>query len=34
VLPGYLVDEISFPQSQAGKFYARVLKALSESPEE
>ncbi|KAH6631968.1 chromosome segregation protein Csm1/Pcs1-domain-containing protein [Chaetomium tenue] len=34
VLPGYLVDEISFPQSQAGKFYARVLKALSEAPEE
>ncbi|KAK3294683.1 chromosome segregation protein Csm1/Pcs1-domain-containing protein [Chaetomium fimeti] len=34
VLPGYLVDEISFPQSQAGKFYARVLKALSEAAEE
>ena len=30
VLPGYLVDEISFPQAQAGKFYARVLKALNE----
>ncbi|KAH6856455.1 chromosome segregation protein Csm1/Pcs1-domain-containing protein [Chaetomium sp. MPI-CAGE-AT-0009] len=34
VLPGYLVDEISFPQSQAGKFYSRVLKALSEAAEE
>ncbi|KAK4238630.1 hypothetical protein C8A03DRAFT_14914 [Achaetomium macrosporum] len=33
VLPGYLVDEISFPQAQAGKFYARVLKALNEQPE-
>ncbi|KAK4041188.1 chromosome segregation protein Csm1/Pcs1-domain-containing protein [Parachaetomium inaequale] len=33
VLPGYLVDEISFPQTQAGKFYARVLKALNEAAE-
>ncbi|KAL2261715.1 hypothetical protein VTK26DRAFT_3537 [Humicola hyalothermophila] len=33
VLPGFLVDEISFPQAQAGKFYARVLKALNEQPE-
>ncbi|KAL2200661.1 chromosome segregation protein Csm1/Pcs1-domain-containing protein [Corynascus similis CBS 632.67] len=33
VLPGYLVDEISFPQTQAGKFYARVLKALNEVSE-
>ncbi|KAJ4300230.1 hypothetical protein N0V88_002902 [Collariella sp. IMI 366227] len=33
VLPGYLVDEISFPQTQAGKFYARVLKALNETAE-
>ncbi|KAL2137418.1 hypothetical protein VTI74DRAFT_39 [Chaetomium olivicolor] len=33
VLPGYLVDEISFPQAQAGKFYARVLKALNEAAE-
>jgi hypothetical protein len=33
ILPGYLVDEISFPQSQAGKFYARVLKALNEAAE-
>ncbi|AEO66717.1 uncharacterized protein THITE_2043583 [Thermothielavioides terrestris NRRL 8126] len=30
VLPSYLVEEISFPQTQAGKFYARVLKALNE----
>ncbi|KAL2024001.1 hypothetical protein VTK56DRAFT_236 [Thermocarpiscus australiensis] len=33
VLPGFLVDEISFPQTQAGKFYARVLKALNEQAE-
>jgi hypothetical protein len=33
MLPGYLVDEISFPQAQAGKFYARVLKALNEAVE-
>ncbi|KAK4099651.1 hypothetical protein N658DRAFT_487455 [Parathielavia hyrcaniae] len=33
VLPDFLVDEISFPQAQAGKFYARVLKALNESAE-
>ncbi|KAK4126585.1 hypothetical protein N657DRAFT_632618 [Parathielavia appendiculata] len=30
VLPDFLVDEISFPQAQAGRFYARVLKALNE----
>ncbi|KAL2157507.1 hypothetical protein VTH06DRAFT_6058 [Thermothelomyces fergusii] len=33
VLPGYLADEISFPQAQAGKFYARVLRALNEAAE-
>lgn len=33
VLPGYLVDDISFPQSQAGKFYSRVLRALNETGE-
>ncbi|GAB1319069.1 Monopolin complex subunit pcs1 [Madurella fahalii] len=33
VLPGFLVDEISFPQTQAGKFYARVMKALNEQGE-
>jgi hypothetical protein len=33
VLPDFLVDEISFPQSAAGKFYARVQKALNEAPE-
>ena len=32
VLPEFLTDEISFPQSQAGKFYARGLKALNETP--
>lgn len=31
VMPEYLLDEISFPQVQAGKFYARVLKALNEA---
>ncbi|CAG8955327.1 hypothetical protein HYFRA_00011310 [Hymenoscyphus fraxineus] len=30
LLPDYLVDEISFPRSQAAKFYARVVKALTE----
>ncbi|KAL2153367.1 hypothetical protein VTH82DRAFT_4522 [Thermothelomyces myriococcoides] len=33
ILPGYLADEISFPQAQAGKFYVRVLKALNEAGE-
>jgi hypothetical protein len=33
ILPNYLADEITFPQSQAGKFYARVLKALNEAAE-
>jgi hypothetical protein len=32
-MPEYLLDEISFPQVQAGKFYARVLKALNEAAE-
>lgn len=30
VLPDFLVDEITFPRSQAAKFYARVLKSLTE----
>lgn len=30
LLPDYLVDEITFPRPQAGKFYARVMKALTE----
>ncbi|KAH8804797.1 chromosome segregation protein Csm1/Pcs1-domain-containing protein [Xylogone sp. PMI_703] len=29
-LPDYLVDEITFPRSQAAKFYARVMKSLTE----
>ncbi|CAG7566540.1 unnamed protein product [Fusarium equiseti] len=30
VLPGYLREEITFPRSQAPKFYARVNKSLTE----
>ncbi|KAJ4130007.1 hypothetical protein NW768_006979 [Fusarium equiseti] len=30
VLPGYLTEEITFPRSQAPKFYARVNKSLTE----
>lgn len=30
LLPDYLVDEITFPRPQAAKFYARVMKALTE----
>jgi hypothetical protein len=30
LLPDYLVDEITFPRPQAAKFYARVVKALTE----
>ena len=30
LLPDYLVDEITFPRPQAAKFYARVIKALTE----
>jgi hypothetical protein len=33
ILPDYLVDEISFPRPQAAKFYARVVKALTEKLE-
>lgn len=29
-LPDYLIDEITFPRPQAAKFYARVVKALTE----
>ncbi|TVY53927.1 Monopolin complex subunit pcs1 [Lachnellula cervina] len=32
LLPDYLVDEITFPRPQAAKFYARVVKALTEKP--
>lgn len=33
LLPDYLVDQISFPRPQAAKFYARVVKALTEKLE-
>lgn len=32
LLPDYLVDEITFPRPHATKFYARVVKALTEKP--
>ena len=34
LLPDYLVDEITFPRPQAAKFYARVVKALTEKTAE
>lgn len=30
VLPDYLQEEITFPRPQAAKFYARVMKSLTE----
>jgi hypothetical protein len=30
ILPDYLVEEITFPRPHAGKFYARVMRALTE----
>lgn len=33
ILPDYLVEEITFPQSHAERFYSRVMKALNERPE-
>lgn len=30
VLPNFLVEEISFPRPHAAKFYARVMKSLTE----
>lgn len=33
ILPEFLVDEISFPRAHAAKFYARVLKSLTEKIE-
>ncbi|KAI5466553.1 chromosome segregation protein Csm1/Pcs1-domain-containing protein [Mariannaea sp. PMI_226] len=30
ILPDYLVEEITFPRHQASKFYARVIKSLTE----
>ena len=32
ILPDYLVEEITFPRPHAAKFYARVMKALTEAP--
>ncbi|KAK1836475.1 Monopolin complex subunit pcs1 [Podospora conica] len=32
ILPDYLVEEITFPRPHAAKFYARVMKALTEGP--
>ncbi|KEY70849.1 hypothetical protein S7711_00694 [Stachybotrys chartarum IBT 7711] len=33
VLPDYLVEEITFPRTQASKFYSRVVKSLTERVE-
>ncbi|KAI1481455.1 chromosome segregation protein Csm1/Pcs1-domain-containing protein [Daldinia eschscholtzii] len=33
ILPDYLTEEITFPQSHAARFYARVMKSLTERPE-
>ncbi|KAI0888856.1 chromosome segregation protein Csm1/Pcs1-domain-containing protein [Annulohypoxylon maeteangense] len=33
MLPDYLIEEISFPQSHAARFYARVMRSLTERPE-
>ncbi|KAI1461454.1 chromosome segregation protein Csm1/Pcs1-domain-containing protein [Annulohypoxylon moriforme] len=33
LLPDYLVEEISFPQSHAARFYSRVMRSLTERPE-
>lgn len=30
MLPDFLVEEITFPRPQAAKFYARVIKSLTE----
>lgn len=30
MLPDYLVEEITFPRPQASKFYARVIKSMTE----
>ncbi|KAK3991354.1 chromosome segregation protein Csm1/Pcs1-domain-containing protein [Cladorrhinum sp. PSN332] len=30
ILPEFLVDDIAFPRSQAGRFYQRVMKALND----
>ncbi|OTA90286.1 hypothetical protein M434DRAFT_398065 [Hypoxylon sp. CO27-5] len=33
ILPDYLVEEITFPQSHAARFYSRVMRSLTERPE-
>lgn len=33
MLPDYLVEEIEFPRPHAAKFYARVMKSLTEKLE-
>lgn len=33
ILPDFLVEEITFPRPHAAKFYARVLKSLTEKLE-
>lgn len=33
LLPDFLREEITFPRPQAGKFYSRLLKSLTERPE-
>ena len=33
ILPDFLVEEITFPRPHANKFYARVMKSLTERPE-
>jgi len=30
LLPDYLIEEITFPRNNAAKFYARVMKSLTE----
>ena len=34
LLPDYLVEDIGFPRPQASKFYARLVKSLTEKPED
>jgi hypothetical protein len=34
LLPDYLVEEITFPRPHAAKFYARVIKSLTERVED
>lgn len=32
LLPDYMAEELMFPRPQVDKFYARVVKALTEKP--